>query len=589
MARHRNVRGYNYDEDFEDDDLYGQSVEDDYCISPSTAAQFIYSRRDKPPSCVEPVEEEYDAEDPKESTNSISNHQLSGLDQARLYSCLDHMREVLGEAIPEQMMIDAVLRSKFDVEKALAVVLEQDRKLDLKNKSEEQVSSGEITKGDLFCSSEILVNNIKRFFPSLGNHSECADTSLGRCGPVAKDESLKLSDRMLRKVKKLDKPPCEKNLGLHRSSKEFPFSHEDPFGESPKNQAPVSLGAGCHSLYDPENKGVPSLESVMQQTAKSSSVLGRCLPAQSIPLFNSLESFETPLSLTNSLESLTLANKANLSENVPPVLQSSKQHLSSERHGVQISKCSPSLAELLQEPRQSNASQYVSLSDLCNQQATGFTPTSLGSSPLSQLAAHNQSSAGMPELTGSLSSLAFREDTSTTRDLESLSLSDLISKIIPGIDTCEKDPFLREVASFPAIDPTSELSALTQPVAESNTFISGAQVLSSDLGEQSGFSKENKKSKKGKITKKPALTFSWTKGLHARPSAFARTLCLRYPPKDCKRCPVDSHKTFLYSRQVQEVKDIEAVPLIAITPFDFKSASPDDIVKAKQKKAFVRE
>uniref|UniRef100_A0A8C5W4H9 HBS1-like protein N-terminal domain-containing protein n=1 Tax=Microcebus murinus TaxID=30608 RepID=A0A8C5W4H9_MICMU len=133
MARHRN------------------SVEDDYCISPSTAAQFIYSRRDKP-SVVEPVEE-YDYEDLREPSNSLSNHQLSAIDQARLYSCLDHMRVVLGDAVPDEILIEAVLKNKFDVQKALSVVLEQDNMQNLKDKSEGTMSTGRIEKGksDFLC------------------------------------------------------------------------------------------------------------------------------------------------------------------------------------------------------------------------------------------------------------------------------------------------------------------------------------------------------------------------------------------------------------------------------------------------------
>ncbi|XP_063165796.1 HBS1-like protein isoform X3 [Candoia aspera] len=145
MARHRNVRGYNYDEDFEEDDLYGQSVEDDYCISPSTAAQFIYSKRENPSVSGEPLEE-YDYED-SEHSNFISSHQLTGLEKAQLNACLDHMREVLGDSVPEKTLVEAVLQSKFDIQQALDSILAQDNKQNTKTKNEDNVIVGKPTKG----------------------------------------------------------------------------------------------------------------------------------------------------------------------------------------------------------------------------------------------------------------------------------------------------------------------------------------------------------------------------------------------------------------------------------------------------------
>lgn len=71
---------------------------------------------------------------------------------ARLNSCLDQMREVLAESVPEETMVQAVLDSKFDVQKALDLVLSQGTKQNVKNKNEDAVIVGKTTKGILLFS-----------------------------------------------------------------------------------------------------------------------------------------------------------------------------------------------------------------------------------------------------------------------------------------------------------------------------------------------------------------------------------------------------------------------------------------------------
>lgn len=59
------------------------------------------------------------------------------------------MREVLAESVPDQAMVQAVLDSKFDVQKALDLVLSQDSKRNLKTKDEDAVIVRKTTKGML--------------------------------------------------------------------------------------------------------------------------------------------------------------------------------------------------------------------------------------------------------------------------------------------------------------------------------------------------------------------------------------------------------------------------------------------------------
>lgn len=56
---------------------------------------------------------------------------------------------MLGESVPEKVMIEAVLNAKFDVQQALEFLLLKNDKQNMKTKNEETVIGGKATKGML--------------------------------------------------------------------------------------------------------------------------------------------------------------------------------------------------------------------------------------------------------------------------------------------------------------------------------------------------------------------------------------------------------------------------------------------------------
>uniref|UniRef100_A0A1Y1M393 HBS1-like protein N-terminal domain-containing protein n=1 Tax=Photinus pyralis TaxID=7054 RepID=A0A1Y1M393_PHOPY len=121
MSRHRNIRSINVNEEYEGyDDVYGHSVEDDYCVSPSEAA-FVYDRegsksKQKISAFFQSVTEENEEPESREAN-------LSEIDKARLESCIEQINQVLGCGISRQELINIILLYNFNVEKAINFIL----------------------------------------------------------------------------------------------------------------------------------------------------------------------------------------------------------------------------------------------------------------------------------------------------------------------------------------------------------------------------------------------------------------------------------------------------------------------------------
>ncbi|XP_034175480.1 translation elongation factor EF-1alpha (GTPase) HBS1 isoform X1 [Osmia lignaria lignaria] len=129
MSRHRDVRCMNYSEEYENyDEVYGHSVEDDYCVSPS-AEQFLFdrSKQQNIASFITEPDILEDNEDNRESLSPSKEEErvLTELERAKLISCMESIKNIIGDTVPETEIKKKIIQSNFDAEVALDLVLKE--------------------------------------------------------------------------------------------------------------------------------------------------------------------------------------------------------------------------------------------------------------------------------------------------------------------------------------------------------------------------------------------------------------------------------------------------------------------------------
>ncbi|XP_067679284.1 uncharacterized protein [Haliotis asinina] len=130
MSRHRAVRGMNLDDEYDDDDeYYGQSVEDNFCISPGTAAQFTFNRGQTTFATYMGGEDEVvESDDDVDHNGALSgqtDNKLNDVDQAKLNSCLEEIHNILGESYPDSVYRETIMKHNFSLQASLDELLSQ--------------------------------------------------------------------------------------------------------------------------------------------------------------------------------------------------------------------------------------------------------------------------------------------------------------------------------------------------------------------------------------------------------------------------------------------------------------------------------
>ncbi|KAF2895790.1 hypothetical protein ILUMI_10392 [Ignelater luminosus] len=133
MSRHRNVRSMNYSDEYDGyDDVYGHSVEDDYCMSPSEAA-FMYDREGKSKQKMGAFFQTVtDIAEENEGELESKENSLSEVDRARLESCIEQIKQTIGSSVPRQDLVNILLMYNFNIEKSINFILDNPQYKDVK-------------------------------------------------------------------------------------------------------------------------------------------------------------------------------------------------------------------------------------------------------------------------------------------------------------------------------------------------------------------------------------------------------------------------------------------------------------------------